>query len=240
MKKRIPYSIILRSMFFIVGFCVPSATVHAHPQALITFHRLQKENSREPTPLRSTQILEILLVQEECSRGVSSGKEYHQKFPEDLDLSIAYAKIAICAHKYDIAASVLDDAEKTHGPSLRVSLTRLELFEAQGREDTGALALKIVNSYDDAEPDIYIQAALRGDNGAQSNEASSVKILKQGIKRHPASISLWLTLLLVQEQRGALCDAVETVKEMRSHFPSLNKEVWDLKQKTLLDRCSGR
>jgi hypothetical protein len=70
-----------------------------------------------------------------------------------------------------------------------------------------------------------------------SDERSATKILKRGISRHPAAVSLWLALLDHLQKRGEVCEAAQLTKKLRAQFPTLNKLEWEEREGALLRSC---
>ena len=128
-----------------------------------------------------------------------------------------------------------------HGRSLSLDLLQLDLLEASGDTSNAAnLGFTIVTTYETVEPDLFLRAANASATTDDLHERSATRILKHGIIRHPAALSLWVALIEHLQRTGKLCDAAQTAQELRKNFPTLNKQSWEERERALVEGCQRK
>ena len=241
MEKHSSFSRFSRSWCYLLGvllWSLPFSNARAHPGTAEALARLERENLHAPSPQRSAQIIDILLVQESCASATSFGESALKQFPNDLLISAALVRALLCKKNFSRANQILQQEVSVHGRVLPLDLLQLDLFEATGDTSNVAnLGFTIVTTYETVEPDLFLRAANASATTDDLDERSATRILKQGIIRHPVALSLWLALIDHLQKTGKICDAAQTAQELRKNFPTLNKQSWDERERALVEGC---
>ena len=244
MEKHSSFSRSTLSWLGLLGFLLltlPLANALAHPGSADALARLERENLHAPSPQRSAHIIDIYIVQERCASGISFGELALKQFPHDLLISASLIRALLCQKNLSRAHQILEQEVSVHGSSLSLDLLQLDLLEASGDTSNAAnLGFTIVTTYETVEPDLFLRAANASGTTDDLHERSATRILKQGIIRHPAALSLWVALIEHLQRTGKLCDAAQTAQELRKNFPTLNKQSWEERERALVEGCQRK
>lgn len=232
---RISPALFALSAFLFISYPVCAS---AHPEISHRIEALEKELKTSPSPQGCSQLVDLLFAAKDCGKGFSQGEECLRSHPQDVPLSFATARVAICARNFTRAEELLGTLKASEGSTLHWGFLNIYLQESHGtKADLLASITNLIELQPSVEPHIYLRAVTLGRAIEPKQSARYLTLLRKGIANHPKSLSLRMGLLSIQESSNMNCDALKTIDEIIKEFPTLNQQQWLSRKNTASTEC---